>query len=503
MLKKLITSLTILNYLGSLLFIFGFAMMLPALVHLIFPGPGISVRIIAAFVIPGTLISLLGLILTRRLPDRVPNIQDGMMITALAWITVSLAGTIPLFLILDQPFIDTFFEATSGITASGLTIFTGLDEMPPALLFWRSFMQWIGGIGILTFFLAVSFRGGSTAATLFSAEGHKIHSSRPVPGIFNTVKIIWMIYAALTLLAFFLLYAEGMSLFDAINHTLTLVSTGGFSTHDASIAYFSHFKSAPLIEYTMIFFMLMGGTNFLLHYKVSTGDWQALYKDFEMRLFWLIIGGAFLLIGLDVYRAHGSELLSSWTTFHLHFRSTLFQTVSIITSTGYATRNLNDPYYPALAKQVFLLLMFVGGCIGSTAGGFKVLRLGVLGQTLASEIKQLSLPGKAVIPLVIQQRIIPGREVRRICALLFAWIGLIWTGTSLTLAFTSLDVSEALSGMLSAVSNMGPFFFSTAKLASFPACVKITYIFGMLAGRLEVLPMFVLCARLVGRQGNL
>lgn len=499
MIKSLVARLTVLNYLGSLLFIFGFVMMVPALVHIFFPGPGVSARIIAAFMVPGIIISTGGLLLTRRLPDKVPDIQDGMIITAIAWIIVSLASTIPLYLLLDHSFIDTFFEATSGITASGLTIFTGLDEMPPAVLFWRSFTQWIGGIGILTFFLAVSFRGGSTAATLFSAEGHKIHSSRPVPGIFNTVKIIWIIYASMTAVAFILLYLEGMTLFDAINHTLTLVSTGGFSTHDASIAYFSDFKYGAAMEYTMIFFMLMGGTNFLLHYKVSNGNWRALYEDFEMRLFWFIILASTLLIGIDIYISHGHKLISSWSTFHLHFRTTIFQTISVITSTGYATRNLNDPYYPALAKQVFLLLMFVGGCIGSTAGGFKILRLGVLWRTLTSELKQLSLPAKAVIPLVIQNQIISPREIRRICALLFAWIGLIWTGTSLTLACTDLDGLQALSGMLSAVSNMGPFFFSTEELAAFPACVKISYIFGMLAGRLEVLPIFVLFARLARR----
>ena len=499
MIKRLVASLTILNYLGSLVFIFGFAMMVPALVHIFFPGPEVSPRIIGAFIVPGMITSAIGMFMARRLPDKVPNIQDGMIITALAWIVVSLASTIPLYLLLDHTFVDTFFEATSGITASGLTIFTGLDEMPPAVLFWRSFTQWIGGIGILTFFLAVSFRGGSAAATLFSSESHKIHSSRPVPGIFNTVKIIWIIYASMTGVAFILLYLGGMSLFDAINHTLTLVSTGGFSTHDASIAYFSSFKYGAFIEYTMIFFMLMGGTNFLLHYKISCGNWRALYEDFEMRLFWFIILASFILIGVDIYISHGHKLISSWSTFHLHFRTTLFQTISVITSTGYATRNLNDPYYPALAKQVFLLLMFVGGCIGSTAGGFKVLRLGILWQTLVSELKQLSLPPKAVIPLVIQRKIISSREVRRICALLFAWIGLIWIGTSLTLACTDLDGLQALSGMLSAVSNMGPFFFSTEELAAFPACVKISYIFGMLAGRLEVLPIFVLFARLARR----
>ncbi|MCK5916154.1 MAG: TrkH family potassium uptake protein, partial [Deltaproteobacteria bacterium] len=426
MIRKLVAGLSILNYLGSLLFIFGFLMMLPALVHLFFPGPEFSPQIICAFIVPGLFLSSGGMLLARRLPTKIPDIQEGMIITALAWMVVSIAGAIPIFLILDHSFVDTLFEATSGITASGLTVFTGLDGMPPAVLFWRSFMQWIGGIGILTFFLAVSFRGGSAAATLFNAESHKIHSSRPVPGIFNTIKIIWTIYGCMTIAAFILLYLEGMTLFDAINHTLTLVSTGGFSTHDASISYFSGFKNGPLIEYTMIFFMLMGGTNFLIHYKVSTGNWRTLYEDFEMRLFWAIIIGAMLIIGIDIYLSQGQKIVSSWTTFHLHFRTTMFQTISVITSTGYATRNINDPYYPALAKQVFLLLMFVGGCIGSTAGGFKVLRLGILWQTLASELKQLSLSPKAVIPLVIQKKIISQSEIKRICALLFAWISLVW-----------------------------------------------------------------------------
>jgi len=369
--------------------------------------------------------------------------------------------------------------------------------MPPAILFWRSLTQWIGGIGILTFFLAVSFRGGSAAATLFVAENHKINANRPVPGIFNTIKIIWTIYAGLTLAAFFLLWLEGMPLFDALNHTLTLVSTGGFSTHDASIAYFSHFRHGSLIEYTIILFMLMGGINFLLHYKVATGDWRALYRDYEMRVFWLLIGGAVLVVWLDLAFAHGDKLYSSWPIFHSHFRGVLFQTVSLITSTGYATHTINDPYYPALARQAFLLLMFIGGCVGSTAGGFKVLRIGILWQTLTSELKQLSLSPKAIIPLVIQNKLISQHEIQRICALLFAWIALVWIGTSVTLAGTDLDLCQALSGMLSAVSNMGPAFFSPKDLAAFPIPVKLSYIFGMLAGRLEVLPIFVLCLGLV------
>ncbi len=499
MIRKAVAGLTILNYLGSLLFIYGLLMIIPALVHLVFPGPGYSWKIIAAFTVPGLLVSGAGLVMMKRIPHAVPNIHDSMIITALAWLTVSVIGTIPIYLILDHSFIDAFFEATSGITASGLTIFTGLDQMPPAVLFWRSFTQWIGGVGILTFFLAVSFRGGSAAAILFSAEGHKIHSNRPVPGIFNTVKIIWLIYGSMTISAFILLRLEGMSLFDAINHTLTLVSTGGFSTHDASIAYFSQFKHGTLIEYTMIFFMLMGGTNFLLHYKVATGDWRAIYEDYEMRLFWFIIAGSIFLIWVDIYISHGQRLCSTWESFHGHFRATVFQAVSIITSTGFATRNLNDPFYPPLAKQVFLLLMFIGGCVGSTAGGFKVLRIGALWQTLASELKQLSLSPKAVIPLVIQNKLISQHEIQRICALLFAWIGLVWTGTSLTLACTDLDGWQALSGMLSAVSNMGPFFFPTHELVAFPGVVKLSYIFGMLAGRLEVMPIFVLCLRLAKR----
>jgi len=283
MMRRIKKYLFIVNYLGALLSLFGLLLFIPLIVQLYYRETIVGTHLIAAFTIPGLILLLGGIVLQKKIPVRIPSVQEGMVITALAWIVAALVSSLPFIIGINKPIVDAIFEATSGITASGLTVFTGLDQLPKCLLFWRSLLQWVGGVGVLTFFLAVSFRGGSTSAALFVAEGHKIANRRPVPGIFNTIKIIWMIYGFLTISCFFLLWLEGLPLFEALNHALTVVSTGGFSTHNQSISFFSSYPHAELIEYTLIFFMVMGGINFLIHYKVCTGKWRSIYQDYEIR----------------------------------------------------------------------------------------------------------------------------------------------------------------------------------------------------------------------------
>ncbi|MBN2332829.1 MAG: TrkH family potassium uptake protein [Deltaproteobacteria bacterium] len=495
MIKHVKQYLFILNYLGALLTIFGLLLFLPLFVQACYQEKMIGTHLFAAFALPGIGLILGGILMQKKIPIRIPTVKEGMMITALAWVSAAGVSSIPFIIGMKTPAINALFEATSGITASGLTVFTGLDSMPKCMLFWRSLLQWVGGVGILTFFLAVSFRGGSASATLFSAEGHKIAGKRPVPGIFNTVKIIWMIYGSLTLSCFVLLWLEGIPLFDAINHTLTVVSTGGFSTHDASISFFSAGRNGPLIEYTLIFFMLMGGINFLIHYKVCTGEWRALYRDYEIRWFWSILLGGTMLITID-HLTHVPGA-GTWSPYHLHevVRKSLFQVSSVLTSTGYATEHINNPFFPALAKQLFLLMMFSGACAGSTAGGYKLLRLGILWETLKSElIRSVSSP-KRVVPVVIHGQVIANQEIRRITAVLFAWLMIIFMGAGVSVFFSDLNGWEAFSGMLSAVSNMGPHYFSVERLAATHPLVKSVYVIGMLVGRLEILPFLVLFSR--------
>ncbi len=492
----------ILNYLGSLLALIGLFMYLPLIPYLIFHDQDLHHLSAVTFAGPATFSVLIGLLLQNRIAFRTPSLRGAMVITALGWILAGLVGGLPFMIGLHKSFFDAFFESVSGFTTTGITVFEGLDAMPRSILFWRSFMQWLGGLGILTFFLAVSFRGGSTAAALFSAEGHKIDISRPVPGIFNTLKILWAIYTFFTVVSFVLFLAGGMDVFDAINHACTCISTGGFSTHDASLAYYSqhHFPHAVFLEYAVILIMLAGGTNFLVHFKVMTGHPGALFSGFEMKWYWAILGGSVLLICSN----HFSHLTAQGTPGdHLLpqvFREALFQVSSMLTSTGYLTVDIQSPFFPALSKQIFIILMVIGGCVGSTAGGIKVLRFGILVRLFRTQLQRISLPRRAVTPVVVSGKIIPDAELQRIAALCWSWLLLIVLGAILTAAYSDLDPWQSFSGMASAVGNMGPFYFSVHKMASLHWLIKLTYTFGMLAGRLEIIPLACLVGTLKAKE---
>ncbi len=493
---------SIVSYLGALMIVMGVLLFLPLIIYVIYGEHFEHEKILLAFVLPGFFSIILGSFLQKQLPSTVPSVKEAMLITALGWLVASAIAGIPFMIGINKSFIDSFFEAASGLTTTGITVFTGLDDMPRSILFWRSLIQWVGGLGILTFFLAVSFRGATAAATLFSAESHKISSGRPVPGIFNTLKILWGIYIIFTVSCFLLLVLEGVGIFDAANHCLTAISTGGFSTHDASVGYYSNYPHGYLIEYTFIFFMLMGGINFLVHYKVLKGEWRTIYKDFEIRWFWGILFLATLLVVLDhMFKTDFQTLCTTKKfndlcyTIHDIFRISLFQVSSLITSTGYATKDINSPFFPALAKQVFVLLMIVGGCVGSTAGGIKLLRVGVLTQSLKAELRQIVSSPNCVIPVVVQGKIIGNKEMQRISALVLSWFALIAVGAWITAIFSDLDSWQSISGMASALGNMGPFYFSVEKMASLNPIIKLTYTVGMIAGRLEILPIFVLFYR--------
>jgi trk system potassium uptake protein TrkH len=494
MIRHVRERLFILNYLGALLTIFGLLLFLPLVIQLLFAPAETNARLLAAFILPAIGLIVSGLILEKKVPGHIPTIREGMIITALAWMIAALVSSLPFIIALGAPIHDAVFEATSGITASGLTVFTGLDRLPAAILFWRSLLQWLGGIGILTFFLAVSFRGGSATAALFAAEGHKITSRRPVPGIFNTVKIIWLLYGGITIACFLCLYGLGLTLFDALNHTLTLVSTGGFSTHDASIAHFAGSPRAILLEYCIMLFMVLGGINFLIHYKIVKGDWRVIYRDYEIRWFWGLLIGAALLITADHLR-HFSSLPTNPAELHRICRTCLFQVISVLTSTGYTIEPITSTFYPAFSRLVLMLLLFIGGSVGSTAGGFKLLRLGILWRVFTGELRRAVAPRQAVQPLVIHGQIIEFTEIRRVTALLFAWLLFVSVGAGITLLFSDLDPWQACSGMLSAVSNMGPHFFSITVMAGLHPIIKGLYSLGMLVGRIEILPFLVLFSR--------
>ena len=493
--------LCILNYLGALVSVLGVVMLTPLIPWWIYSDSARHGIDSTVFTLPAAACVLLGLIIQKNTAFRTPSLHSAMIITALGWVMCAMAGALPFMSGLDKSFIDAFFESTSGFTTTGITVFEGLDSMPRSVLFWRSLTQWLGGLGILTFFLAVSFRGGSAAAALFSAEGHKINISRPVPGIFNTLKILWAIYSLFTILSFLMFSSAGMDIFDAINHSLTCISTGGFSTHDESLGFYAAhgFPHAEWLEYAVTFIMLSGGINFLVHYKVLTGRPGSMFSDFEMKWYWSILSGAVLIICLDHFNRIEpafTERIPSLHEIHEVFRAALFQTASLLTSTGYLTKDINSPSFHAVSRQIFIILMVIGGCVGSTAGGIKIMRFGILARAFQTHIKRILSPARAVIPVVTSGRIIPDSEVQQIASLLWIWAILICVGAAVTAVFSDLDPWQSFSGMASAMGNMGPFYFSVHEMATMHWVVKLTYTAGMLAGRLEIIPLACLFSKL-------
>ncbi len=484
--------LYIFNYLGSLLIITGLFMLLPIVPIFIYSEE----QSLYTFILPAAFSLVSGAALQLCFPLKNPSIRGAMVITALGWILVGIIGGIPYIIGLHKGFIDAFFESVSGFTTTGITVFEHLDSMPRCILFWRAFTQWLGGIGILSFFMAVSFRGGSIAAALFSAEGHKVTVARPAPGIFHTLVILWSIYGLFSVLSFFLFLIGGMTVFDAITHAFTCISTGGFSTHDASFAFWQHRHMGHpcFIEFSAVAIMLAGGANFLIHYKVLQGKVTTIFTDFEMKWYWTFTIAALVLIMLDHFMAFARLEPLDITDLFKIFRISLFQVASLVTSTGYLTVDINSPFFPVLSKQILLTLMIIGGCIGSTAGGIKAMRAGILFRLFALELKRLVMPRRAVLPLVISGKVVDTDEIHRVAAVVWGWLVIVMVGAFITAFFSDLGPWQSLSGMASAMGNMGPFYFSVHKMASLSPVIKLTYIFGMLAGRLEILPLAVLAA---------
>ncbi len=485
----------IFNFIGLLLEIFSPIISLPLIVVFIYWGEkGDGWNTVIAFVVPALAALVFGLILRRAFKaSKAPGMTGSMLICGLSWIFLSALGALPFVIGIGSSYLNAYFEAMSGFTTTGITVYSGLDDMPRSILFWRSFTQWLGGIGILSFFLMITFRGGG-AHHLFGAESHKISSGRPVPGLFNTVRILWAIYGAFTVMAVVIYIAEGMLSFDAVCHSLATLSTGGFSPHDSSIEYYrlTGHPNYKLIEYTVTFMMMLGGINFLIHYRVMTRDFKALWDNIETRYWWRFVTAFTFIIMVDHLRKAG---IFSVGEFERSFRYSIFQVISVLTTTGFGTKDIGSDFFPALSRQLFLIMMIIGGCVGSTGGGIKVLRIAILNRLMFRELRKLRVSGKASTGLVIDGEIVPDAEIHRVGALFFTWIALLVIGGGITALFSNQGVLESFSGMFSALGNIGPCYISVQDMINIHPVVKLTYIFGMLTGRLEILPVLLLFSR--------
>lgn len=481
---------TILNVLGALTLVMGGLLLLPIFFSLAIK----EYHVIDSFLLSSVISLAVGSILRFSFKHYRVNFKESMLICGTAWILLCIFAALPFLFETEKNFLDCYFETVSGFTTTGITIFTNIEALPKTIILWRSFTQWLGGLGIITFFLAISANSGTGFSHLLSAESHKIDSARLTPSVNKTAAILWGVYTGLSVIQIVILKLLGMTFFDAVNHTMTALSTGGFSPYDSSINYYylNGYKNYKAIEYVLTYFMFLGGMNFVLHYKFFKREFNELFGNREFQIYTLIVVITTGLILLNLYRlTSGNEIFPMETAF----RKTIFTVVSIITTTGFGTEDINSGYFPAIAMQIFLVLMVIGGCIGSTAGGIKVQRGIILNRLFWRQIKRLRMPEGALSYVKYQGELVSINELQRISGLFAGWLLFLGFGGFITAFFTDLNGWQAFSGMFSAMGNIGPCYFSVDTMAHLPAVVKITYIFGMLAGRLEILPVLLIFSR--------
>lgn len=440
-------------------------------------GAALAFALPAAVGIPVSLAALRSARLLRSMPLRP---RDGFFAVTMAWVLAAAVGMLP-FLIggtFDRP-VDAFFEAMSGYTTTGATLIDDIEGQPRAILLWRSLSQWLGGVGIVVLVVAIAPATG-LATRLFAAETSRL-TDRLTPRIADTAKIIWGIYLVLTGGALLAYAAAGMGLFDALNHGMTTVATGGFSTKNASMAAFD----STAIEFVAIVFMLAGGVNFAFYWRAIRGRdiWP---QAAEVRAYLLIVTAATAALTLTLLLAEGET-----RGFGIELRDAAFSATSIMTSTGFTTADFAE--WNDTALLILLGLMFVGGCAGSTSGGMKVIRVMLLGKTASQEV-QRQLQPRAVQVLRTRRRVF-GEDVRRaVLGLFLLYMGLT-AATALALLVCGMDLLSATSGAAATVNIVGPAFGdlgASDNYAALPDAARWLLSFVMLAGRLEIFTVLVL-----------
>ncbi|MDY6773786.1 MAG: potassium transporter TrkG [Candidatus Nanohaloarchaea archaeon] len=466
---------TVVNYYtGVFLKIFSAFVLVPVAVGKFY---GESFVQLEPFILASFTAIVLGWGLTRVGEEKKPEAMEAMVTATVAWLLAVGIGAIPIQAVTGLPFLDAYFETMSAMTTTGMTVFSTLD-LPRSLLFWRSFMQWIGGLGVLTFFVTVLVESGGVARKLIATESNKMSGGNIRPSLFNAVKSLWYVYLFLTVVESLLLYYFGFPSFHAITYSLTTIPTGGFSTLSNIQAFMN-----PGVRATLTLFMFLGGTNFLLIYSVMRGNLRRMANDFEFRLYFSFAFLAFLLVAADLILNAGSSLASAATT-------SVFHTSSVISSAGFTLQPLGE--FPGFSRFLFLVMMFVGGSLGSTTGGFKMMRLGIMGKLAWQKIRSLGVPRTVVNPVSIGGRILDDEEILQVSAILFMWLLAVVLGGLVTVALTPYSIGSSVQLMTSAVGTMGPTFIPQAELASLHPLVKVSLMIGMLAGRLEMLPLLSL-----------
>ncbi len=468
----------ILRIQGFLLLFLGACMAVPALIAVLYhEDAGVS------FILAAVMTTVTGAVCIVSFPAAHKQIthREGFVIVSLGWILAALFGSLPfLFENTFTTFTNAYFETVSGFTTTGATVLHDVESLPHTILFWRSMIQWLGGMGIILFSIAILPLLGIGGMQLYKAEVPGPVVEKIKPRIAETARSLWKVYILLSLVEALLLMLCGMSPFDAVCHTFTTMATGGFSTKNRSIESFQN----PLIEYIMVLFMFAAGVNFSLHYRVCHGKIKGLLKDKEFLFYCSFLAGAVIVIAVTLTFLGDAHGLRS-------FRLSLFQATSILTTTGYSSANFD--LWPLFAKLILLMLMFVGGCAGSTAGGMKCVRILLVLKRCYRELFLMVHP-HAVAPIKLGARSVSETVMKGLTGFIILYLFLFIIG-SLLMSLFGLDITASLSSVAASLGNIGPGLGAVGPYETYafiPSPGKWILIIMMLLGRLEIFTLLIL-----------
>lgn len=469
----------IFNIIGVLVLAIGLMMIFPLLCSFWYNDPA-RIPFICAMALSVICGGLLHLGLRRHRFDYISP-REGMAIVTIGWTAIGLFGALPFhFADIFPTFADSFFESVSGFTTTGSSVMTNIEAAPKGILFWRSFIQWLGGMGIIVLSLAILPFLGVGGMQLYKAEVPSPVPDKLKPRLSETAMLLWKVYALISLIEFALLMLGGMSAFDALCHTFTTMPTGGFSTKNASIA---HYDSV-YFDVVIIIFMTLAGINFSLHYQMLRGRTLAFWEDTECRFF---IGLVFFLTILVTFDIYGRV----YDSFAEALRYGSFQIVSIITTTGYATADYE--LWPGMSQLIIFMCMFIGASAGSTGGGVKCIRVMLCFKYCYRELFSMIHP-RSVSQIKLAGKTVPEEVMKSIMGFLAIYLGL-FAICSVLLAGLGIDFITAITAVASCIGNIGPGFGMVGPKENFamiPQAGKWLLIWCMLLGRLEVYTVIIL-----------
>lgn len=407
--------------------------------------------------------------------------RDGFAIVALGWILMSFFGSLPFFLSGAIPsLVDSFFEASSGFTTTGASILTHIEDMPKGILFWRSFTHWVGGMGVIVLTLAILPSIGAGSVQMMKAESPGPNPGKIVPKVAESAKILYGIYVIITITEIILLKIAGLPFFDAAIHTFGTVGTGGFSNMNTSVGAYNNLS----VEVIITIFTFVCGANFALYYQVFKGDLKAPFRDEEFRFYSGVVIFSIILITINLY---GDVFNSLWESL----RHSSFQVVSIISTTGYTSTDFGK--WGMFSKIILFMLMFVGGCAGSTGGAIKNIRFLLLFKVMKRELLQIIHP-KAVYTIRFGKRAVDEKTISEVLGFFFMYI-MIFIAAVLVVSFDNLDWATTITSVAATLGNVGPGFGivgAAGNYSSLSNLSKIVLSMCMLIGRLEIYPILLL-----------